>query len=398
MQPDKGIIVPRHALVHAQNQIAVGIEALVPLGFGTGIAHIAEALADQVGADKGHALQLEGFSGIRVDAITALLGLFALDCRFDKARMAHQPVDTAGFFGIGVGLWIHGHTIGTRCFACNVRQGVYMNRWMNRAMIALLACAAWGTAMLPAEAAVQGREIAYQVDGKNFTGYLAYDDALAGERPGVLVLHEWWGHNAYARHRAEMLAGLGYTAFALDMYGSGKLADHPDDATKFMQAATADAEGLKKRFMAALKILQDQEDVNPEQVAAIGYCMGGGIALNMARAGMPLKGVAVFHGSLGTKQPVQAGQIKGEIAVFTGAADPFVPAEQVQAFEQEMQAAGVRFTLKSYPGAKHSFTNPDADGFAERFGMPLAYDKAADADSWRRLTDFLHRIFSSKEL
>jgi dienelactone hydrolase len=117
----------------------------------------------------------------------------------------------------------------------------------------------------------------------------------------------------------------------------------------------------------------------------------------MARAGMPLKGVAVFHGSLGTKQPVEKGQIKGEIAVFTGAADPFVPAEQVQAFEKEMKAASVRFILKSYPGVKHSFTNPEADGFAERFGMPLAYNKAADTDSWHRLTGFLHRIFSNKE-
>lgn len=272
-----------------------------------------------------------------------------------------------------------------------------MNRWMNRIMMVLLALSAWGMAIQSAEAAVQGEEIVYQVDGKNFTGYLAYDDALSGERPGVLVLHEWWGHNAYARHRAEMLAGLGYTAFALDMYGSGKLADHPETATTFMQAATADSEQLKKRFEVALKILQDQEDVDPEQVAAIGYCMGGGIALNMARAGMPLKGVAVFHGSLGTKQPVSQGQVKGEIAVFTGGADPFVPGEQVQAFKQEMQAAGVRYSLESYPGVKHSFTNPDADGFAERFGMPLGYDKAADTDSWKRLTRFLKRIFSQSD-
>jgi len=269
-----------------------------------------------------------------------------------------------------------------------------MNSWKNRVMVALLFLSALGAAMLPAEAAVQGEEIVYQVNGQNYTGYMAYDDTLSGERPGVLVLHEWWGHNAYARHRAEMLAGLGYTAFALDMYGSGKLADHPETATKFMQAATADPAKLKQRFMAALNILQDQPDVDSEQVAAIGFCMGGGIALNMARAGMPLKGVAVFHGSLGTKQPVSPGQIKGEIAVFTGGADPFVPAEQVQAFKQEMQAAGVRYHLKSYPGVKHSFTNPEADGFAKRFGMPLGYDKAADADSWKRLTGFLKKVFS----
>jgi len=269
-----------------------------------------------------------------------------------------------------------------------------MNRWMKRMMMALLVLSVWGMVAQSAEASVQGKEIVYQVDGTSFTGYLAYDDALSGERPGVLVLHEWWGHNAYARHRAEMLAGLGYTAFALDMYGSGKLADHPETATAFMQAATADPVQLENRFMTALRILQGQEDVNPDQVAAIGYCMGGGIALNMARAGMPLKGVAVFHGSLGTKQPVKRGQIKGEVAAFIGGADPFIPEEQVAAFEEEMQAAGVRYQLESYPGVKHSFTNPAADGFAERFGMPLGYDKAADADAWHKLETFLKRIFS----
>ncbi len=263
-------------------------------------------------------------------------------------------------------------------------------------MIALLALSMWGLTLMSAQAAVQGRELVYQVGGQSYTGFVAFDDAIKGPHPGVLVVHEWWGNNAYARHRAEMLAALGYTAFALDMYGSGKVAEHPETARAFMQAATADPDAIKRRFMAALKILQAQPGVQDDNIAAIGYCLGGGIALNMARAGMPLKGVAVFHGSLGTKQPVQAGQIKGEIAVFTGGADPYVPVEQVQAFEQEMQAAGVRYTLKSYPGAKHSFTNPASDGFAERFAMPVAYDKAADADSWPRLVDFLHRVFSGK--
>lgn len=245
---------------------------------------------------------------------------------------------------------------------------------------------------MPAQAEVQGREIVYQVDGKSFTGYLAYDDTFSGARPGVLVVHEWWGHNAYARHRADMLAELGYTAFALDMYGNGRVADHPDDAQKMMQAATADSTGLKRRFIAAMTILQARPEVGKDHIAAIGYCMGGGIVLNMARAGLPLKGVAVFHGSLGTTQPVEAGKIKGEIAVFTGADDPFVPPGQVQAFKQEMQEAGVTYTIKVFPGVKHSFTNPDADGFARRFGMPLAYDLEADAYSWRELRSMLSRV------
>jgi len=267
---------------------------------------------------------------------------------------------------------------------------------MNKAMIVVLGLILGVLLAAPARAAVQGREVVYRVNGQPFTGYMAFDDARQGPRPGMLVVHEWWGLNGYARHRAEMLAGLGYTAFALDMYGSGKVADHPETARKFMQAAMADPAGVRQRFMAALAILQSQPGVERDNIAAIGYCLGGGIVLNMARAGLPLRGVAVFHGSLGTKQPVPPGRVKGEIAAFIGGADPYVPAEQVQAFEREMQAAGVRYSVKVYPGAKHSFTNPAADRFAARFGMPMAYDAAADADSWQRLVDFLHRIFSRK--
>jgi len=244
-----------------------------------------------------------------------------------------------------------------------------------------------------AHAEVQNKEIVYQIDGTEFTGYLAFDDALEGKHPGILVVHEWWGHNAYARKRADMLAALGYTAFALDMYGTGKLADHPDDAKAFMMAVTGNVEEMKKRFQAGLNILLAQPNVDKEKTAAIGYCMGGGISLNMARAGTDLDGVVVFHGSLGTKQPVKSGDIKAEIMVFTGAADSFVPQAQVQAFEQEMKSAGVTYTLKSYPGVKHSFTNPDSDGLAKRFNMPFAYNKSADEDSWQQMKQFLHRIF-----
>jgi len=241
---------------------------------------------------------------------------------------------------------------------------------------------------------VQGREIKYHVGAHEFTGYLAFDDAVSGQRPGILVVHEWWGHTAYARKRAKMLAALGYTAFALDMYGSGVLADHPDDARAFMMAATGDKKEMKKRFLAGLNVLRKQLSVNKRKIAVIGYCMGGGIALDMARAGLNVDAVVSFHGTLGTMQPAKSGQVKAEILVFTGADDPYVPTQQVQVFEKEMQAAGVAYTLKSYPGAKHSFTNPAADGFAKRFNMPLAYNKAADTDSWQRMQIFFIRIFN----
>lgn len=244
------------------------------------------------------------------------------------------------------------------------------------------------------QAAIQGREIHYQVDGKSFTGYIAYDDAISGKRPGILVVHEWWGHNAYARKRADMLAGLGYTALALDMYGSGKQADHPDDAKAFMQAVLSNLPEAEKRFNTAEEILKQQPTVDSQQIAAIGYCFGGGIVLHMARIGADLKGVVSFHGSLGTAEPAAPGVIKAKIRVFTGAADPFSPPEVVAAFEKEMQAAGADFRVISYPGVKHSFTNPQADDYAKRFNMPLAYDPAADQDSWQRMQQFFKTLFN----
>lgn len=247
---------------------------------------------------------------------------------------------------------------------------------------------------LPAHAKVVGKTINYQVAGEMFTGYLAYDDALAGKRPGVLVVHEWWGHNAYARHRADMLAALGYTAFALDMYGTGQQADHPKDAMAFMQALTSDSAKLNGRFTAGLNQLKSADTTDSQHIAAIGYCMGGGIALNMARSGADLAGVAVFHGGLNGTTAVKKGDIKGEILVMMGEADPFIPQQQVAAFQAEMNAADVKYQLITYPGAKHSFTNPEADIFAAKFDMPVAYDRAADVDSWQHMQAFLARVLA----
>lgn len=249
---------------------------------------------------------------------------------------------------------------------------------------------------LTAQAAVKGEVLHYRVDGKPFTGYLAYDDAIEGKRPGILVVHEWWGHNAYARKRADQLAALGYTALALDMYGTGKQADHPDDAKKFMQAVLGNLPQAEKRFNAAKNLLEHHSTVDKDRIAAIGYCFGGGIVLHMARAGADLDGVVSFHGMLGTKQPAAPNTIKAKIRVFTGAADPFSPPELVASFEKEMQAAGADFQVTRYPGVKHSFTNPEADAFAKRFNMPLAYDKAADTDSWQRMQAFFREIFNTQ--
>ena len=255
----------------------------------------------------------------------------------------------------------------------------------------------WLSASL-AWAGLQTEVVEYRVGDTVMTGYLAWDDSVEGQRPGVLVVHEWWGHNDYARKRAEMLAELGYTALALDMYGDGKVADHPDDARAFMMAATRDAEALAARFDAAYELLKAHDSVNAEQVAAIGYCFGGAVVLNMARAGKPLAGVVSYHGSLGTQSPAQANKVQAAVLVFNGADDPMVPAEQVAGFEQEMKAANVDYELINYPGVVHSFTNPGADAVGQRFNMPLAYDAEADRDSWERTQQFFDRIFGDGEV
>lgn len=241
----------------------------------------------------------------------------------------------------------------------------------------------WSSCVL---AEVIGQEVSYQYGDTVMNGYLAHDDAIKGKRPGVVVVHEWWGHNAYARQRADMLARLGYIALAVDMYGDGKIADHPEDAGKFAGAVKKDMNVARDRFQAALNLLNAQSSVDSSKTAAIGYCFGGGLVLEMARMGVDLDAVASFHGSLGTASPAQSG-IKPRILVFNGGADPFVKPEQVAAFKKEMDAADADYEFIEYPGAKHSFTNPDADKFGQKFNLPLQYDAAADKASWQAMLE-----------
>jgi dienelactone hydrolase len=245
-----------------------------------------------------------------------------------------------------------------------------------------------------AQAAVQGKEVSYQANGTTLKGYIAYDDAVKGRRPAVLVVHEWWGHNAYARHRADMLAELGYTALAVDMYGDGKQASHPADAGKFATEVSSNMPMAKVRFEAGMKLLRNQKTVDGKKLAAIGYCFGGGVVLNMARLGEDLKGVASFHGALSTDIPVAPGKIRARIVSFTGEDDAMITADKVSAFRTEMDAAGANYRVVTYPGVKHSFTNPDADELGKKFNLPLAYNAAADKDSWQQATVFLHEVFA----
>ena len=242
-----------------------------------------------------------------------------------------------------------------------------------------------------AQAAIKGEPVEYKSNGTVHQGYLVYDDAIKAKRPGVLVVHEWWGHNQHARNSARKLAEAGYVALALDMYGGGKQAHHPDDAGKFSGEVRKNLPLMKSRFEAGMKLLQKQSRVDAKRVAAIGYCFGGSVVLEMARAGENLRGVASFHGSLGTGNPAKPSKVK--VLVMNGAEDPFVPAEQISAFKKEMEAAKIDYKFVNYPGAKHSFTNPDADANGAKFNLPLAYNAKVDKESWDELQSFLKLVF-----
>lgn len=241
-------------------------------------------------------------------------------------------------------------------------------------------------------AAVQGKEVEYTANGTTLKGWIAHDDTIMEKRPAVLVVHEWWGHNGYARKRARMLAELGYVALAVDMYGDGKQAHHPDEAGKFASEVSKNKPLAKARFDAAMKLLREHDKVDGSRLAAIGYCFGGSVVLEMARAGEDLKGVVSFHGGLGTDTPAQPGKIKAQVLSFTGADDKMIPAAQVEAFKQEMEKAGVNYRVVVYPEVKHSFTNPDADALGKQFNLPIAYDAEADRDSWLQTQTFLSDV------
>ncbi|MBI1221624.1 MAG: dienelactone hydrolase family protein [Bacteroidetes bacterium] len=239
-------------------------------------------------------------------------------------------------------------------------------------------------------------EITYQADSVTMKGYLVYDANIKGKRPGVIVVHEWWGHNEHSRNSANKLAEAGYVAFALDMYGDGKTADHPQDAGAFAGAVMKNFDGAKKRFNAAESILKADPHTDSSEIGAIGYCFGGGVVLNMARQGADLDAVATFHGSLGPIQKAKPGSIQGKVLIMNGESDPFTSQETITAFKDEMDSAKVDYTFINYPGAKHSFTNPEATALGEKFGIPLAYNQEASEASWNELLSFLHKVWPDK--
>lgn len=239
---------------------------------------------------------------------------------------------------------------------------------------------------------VKGVEVSYTADSTNLKGYISYDENSNKKRPGILIVHEWWGHNDYVRERADMLAELGYTAIAVDMYGDGKQANHPDDAGKFAMSVMTNLPEATSRFNAAINLLQQHESVDKGKLAAIGYCFGGSVALTMANNGADLDAVAAFHS--GVALPVMPNKdLKARVLVCNGADDPFVSPESITTFKKAMDSIGAKYEYIAYPGAKHSYTSKEADANGEKFKLPLAYNADADQKSWESLKQLLKDVF-----
>jgi dienelactone hydrolase len=252
-------------------------------------------------------------------------------------------------------------------------------------MVITLACAS-------AYAGLRTEHVDYKDGDVPLEGYLAYDDTIKGKRPGVIVVHEWWGLNKYIERRTEELAKLGYIAFAIDMYGKGIRADNPQKAGELSGIYTKNRGLMRSRATVGLEVLRKHALTDASHMAAIGYCFGGTTALELARSGAPLSGVASFHGGLDTPNPTEARNIRGSVLVLQGGDDPFNPREKVEAFQEEMRNANVDWQMNIYGGAQHSFTNPDAD----KYGIKgVAYNKKADERSWEAIKIFFKEIFKN---
>ena len=234
--------------------------------------------------------------------------------------------------------------------------------------------------------------ITYMADSVTMNGYVVYDENMEGVRPAVLVVPEWWGMNDYSKMRATELAKLGYIAMAVDIYGNGLTADNPDSAGKYAMPFYQNPQMTKARIDAAIAKIKTYSQTDAANIAAVGYCFGGGILLNTARLGSELKAVVSFHGSLnGT--PADKSLLKTNILVCHGGADPFVPIAEVNQFKKQMDSIGAAYTFKEYAGAMHAFTNPNATAMGEKFKIPIKYDAAADTASWKDMKEFFNGVF-----
>jgi dienelactone hydrolase len=240
-----------------------------------------------------------------------------------------------------------------------------------------------------ANAAIKEVPVTYTDGEATMKGFVVYDDASTAKRPGIVMVHEWWGITPHMHNEAKTLAQQGYTAFIADMYGDAKTADNPKDAGALSGSVMKDPAVMEKRFNAARAELAKQASVNPQKIGAVGYCFGGAVVLNMARAGADLAAVAGYHASLGLNTPAPApGTVKAKILVLNGADDPFVKREQYTAFKKDLDAAKADYRVIEYPGAIHAFTNPEATELGKKFNLPLRYDAKVNEEAKAEATKF----------
>lgn len=245
----------------------------------------------------------------------------------------------------------------------------------------------------PLPAGIHEEMVSYQTDSVQMSGFIAYpEDSSDVKKPAILVVPEWWGLNDYVKKRAGDLARLGYIAMAVDMYGNGKVASTAEEAGALAGPFYANPRMAKQRFDAALQKVKEFPGTDTTRIAAIGYCFGGGMVLNMAKMGENLKGVVSFHGTL-NGVPADKDLLKAQILVCHGAIDQFVKPEEVAAFRKQLDSIGAAYTFKEYANAGHAFTNPDATENGRKFNLPLAYNAAADTASWADMKIFLNNIF-----
>jgi dienelactone hydrolase len=256
------------------------------------------------------------------------------------------------------------------------------------ATFTLVSCA--GTGAKPP--VIKEEPVTYRDGTTTLKGFVVYDEARQGRRPGVLVIHEWWGITPHVRGEARKFAEQGYTAMVVDMYGDGQSADNPKDAGKLAGSVMKNPPVMQSRFNAARVELARHPTVDASRIGAAGYCFGGAVALNMARAGADLAGVAAFHASLATNTPAPT-QVKPRILVLNGAADPLVKPDQIEAFKRDMGAAKASYRLINYPGAVHAFTNPDATELGKKFNLPIAYDAEVDRQAKSDAAKFFADVF-----
>jgi len=250
-------------------------------------------------------------------------------------------------------------------------------------MRTIMAAAFCAMAMVTsANAAIKEEPVTYTDGQTTMKGFVVYDDATTAKRPGIIMVHEWWGITPHIHNEARKYAQAGYTAFIADMFGDAKTADNPKDAGALSGGVMKDPKTMESRFNAARATLAKQASVNPQSIGAVGYCFGGAVVLNMARTGADLVAVAGFHASLGLNTPAPApGTVKAKILILNGADDPFVKREQYDTLKKEFDAAKVDYRIIEYPGAVHAFTNPEATALGEKFKLPLKYDAKVDTEA-----------------